>query len=514
MFEQPLLFAKNDASVRWSLHTTMNLDVLYQATIMTMQGAGHSGKYDQKQYAHALEMPRDQIAFFYNQDTPVTVSRANSANIPLVRTSEYRYPVAAKDQTMHAKISLVYFGDDTYRMAVYSKNCTYAEENCLEVATMFDLLEGTTDIHRKNAEELNDFFGKLKAETTETGEKWLEKVPKFASIKLVSCMEKEVEYEIYFGGCGNGTLYEKMDFYDVNLKESLVITPPVFIPEKGEIQKYFMKNPILYDAKDGYVSHAKLYLLQQKNAYSLWMGSANCTARGIGWNENAYNNSIECLLKKSLNEAEFGGWKESIEELYKPFDFTLDKGSLQKKTPDQIGDFFAKSCCVTKISYEKNGIQQNIPSKKDVITQIVYTMKYQGNLLADLQNGVEFDFMPLEYLSKKVDCVVNIKEKTIVIAYPLGKEFRPSQRMIAVGTSGAMLQIPMGILGDVPTPKGDVNLCHDVYISNILSMSSEDIKNYLDRCIGQLEQGKSGDMYENCLQTLKVLRDENWEVGE
>ncbi len=500
-FKLENLFA-NKNPVQWALHTTMTAELPYLAALAAMQTGGSD-------IAGTLKNPPD-VAFFHNKNSTPTCKTALKTTYPIGNLKDKMFPVYKDGQTFHAKLSLVYFEDGAYRLAVYSKNCGYASDTMLEVAALFDLSFGGAE--NDNSQQLRSFFAHLFDHTTDAGKHFID------NHKIINLFENGViltevptskhspkPAQIFFGGCGGDTLSTHMDFDNINLTDSVIdsviLTPPAFMTNQ--------QHPCVWDAISPYVSHAKLYLLQHnhpKNPHSLWLGSANCTAHGIGWN-NAGNQSVECLVKFDLDTGEFTNFKNSLSAYYKPFDWQTGTPSLANKQPDDIADFFVNQCtleCVDYLDDSPNPITKL--DSKTYVNSIKYEFSYDPPL-PTMPSMISF--FPLEYGNNKLG-VMNINSDTVTVSYPVNASFRKSQGYLSVGVSGALIPIPIDLLNAIPTVDGLINLLNRPYLSEILSMEDEDAANYLTQCIAQLgrekEQAKNPEYAKRLDTTIQRLQ--------
>ncbi|MCR5338452.1 MAG: DEAD/DEAH box helicase family protein [Lachnospiraceae bacterium] len=397
-----------EGEINWAFHTTMTCDLLYSMQLAYKL----AGKNVYKDILKSEEM--NKTAVFYNKDAHKGRCLSFKGAGKKKKVKDYlciNHPVGSKDQTFHAKISLVSYNkknnnknQEHFRLAVYSKNCEF-NDKCAETAIILNL--EIADNETKSGKNLVDYITYLKKNTApkSAGEKWIEEHIEIVYDQLSKCkfytefVGKEAdkkEAELFFGGIeyeqpgDAGDPNAKIQYtilnddlqLDLATANSVVLTPPEFI--KGTAaQDYFEKTKqILYDLKemgndskekgnDSFsASHIKLYLLEKKNsstqdgihtddkndAYELWTGSANATVHGIGWSfsPNSFSGkpSVECLVKIPIAKDEFEKLKKQIANGYEQFKDFKKEGSLKKLPQDDFGPWICENMEVEKIEYK------------------------------------------------------------------------------------------------------------------------------------------------------------------
>lgn len=489
--------------IAWALHTTMNLELRYVAALLTMQqGKNPSCAED---VAAVLKEGVDAAIFYDLTKTTgddeefggqrITGKGSVDSRIPLSKTYGYLHGVHADGQTFHAKVSMVCVknGDkEQYRFAVFSKNLTYGSPNLREVAVLLNMeLPEKPFETTKSGTQLQEFFRKLydakDGETEQSrGQKWLAKhnlhsegdlFERLGGAKLTLCepaMDGR-EVEIYFGGCGlKPPLYEAMNFPGCT-KNSVVLTPPAFLRGSENAKAHFKGKPILYDTESPLASHAKLYLLEQKDKetdkmkHSLWLGSANATPHGIGYdfvNGASKTDSVECLVRLDLEKEEFDAAKGELTGEYKLFEDFSQPGSFQRN-PDFWGDFLSRYGKVTKMEYRRNNDGKmsvmKRPSEKSKILQILYTIHLNGDgqttwaalkKKPDTKLSEPCRVQPMEYDWYVSNSPLDMNDQgDLVLEFWKndGKmtEFRcaPCKGLLGVGSAGVLLPISDAIPG-------------------------------------------------------------------
>lgn len=499
-FKLTNLFKKDNLPVKWALHTTMTAEPTYLAALAAMQTRG-------KDIAGTLKNPPD-VAFFYNKKSTPTCTTALKPTHPLRKLKDKMFPVDCTNQTFHAKLSLVCFEGGSYRLAVYSKNCDYASDKMLEVAALFDLsFDGEKN---ENGTQLTSFFAHLFDHTTDAGKQFLTtyNICQLFSQHVTLTEVPTSNYspktaQIYFGGCGGDALSAKMKFTSIDTTNSVILTPPAFMIGTSA-ETYFSNKPIIWDAKPDFQSHAKLYLLQHNNTpdipqtHSLWLGSANCTTRGIGYDfsgqkKQIQNQSVECLVKFDLSKREFdlskdefNQFKKSLGTYYQPYVWGTPP-SLANKQTDYVADFFVNQCSLNSIVYLDNRDQSITKlDSKTYVKSIKYEFSYADPLPLI---PIPIPFFPLEY-RKEDHVLMEITSNTVTLYYRVNGNFRRSQGYLSVGVSGSLIAIPIHLMADIPMVNGPINLLNRPYLSEILSMEDGEATKYLTQCIAQLEQEK------------------------
>ncbi len=320
------LFA-GEGEVEQAIHTAMTADLSYTAAL-----------YDKQ----------PNSAFFYDEKHPPTFLHRHPNAGACV------YPLKHNGRTHHAKLSLVKLKNGL-RLAVYTRNLTFSK--AMDTALLFDVIP--IEQQNENAEQLLAYLNTVqelsgaKRDCFSAVIKWL----KNKSIRLRSEFEKDAD--IFFGGCGGKTLAARLDLANAKEEDSIVLTPPAFI-QGTEAKEYFGKKGILYD-NTNHPSHVKLYLLHHDSGYTLWIGSANATVQGIGWNFRLPNSylppekcSIECLVRFKLTEEKFAAMKRELADRgYIKFDFDFDNPNTKilKVSSDPVGQFICAYYECDAVSY-------------------------------------------------------------------------------------------------------------------------------------------------------------------
>lgn len=540
------IFQKKDCKVDWALHTTMTVDYVFAACLMLLQNQGEEAIADvDAACSRALaEMDVGKTAVFYDQSqrdhmTPPTMG-ANKASVSRHSKllEEHLFPFAnhtddnkgSAKQILHAKLSLLRFTDGSYRLGVYSKNATFGSNTLIEVGSIFDLEFTFNPSDREeacgNGTELTAFLHHLYTCTAEKGREWLKnnelhrdgseykKIAKGFRLKKV---DENIYGQLYFGGCGKGTLAQKMHFDALEPTESIIISPPGFIQQGDPVWKYFTdgsRSKLLWDAQEGYSSHAKIFLLSYNKSIkeglnpALFLGSANCSRRGLGhpFGPGTVNlPNVEVMVKLS---PDMDTLREQIKGVYAPFKLGKDKPSFVGQE-DVVGTFLHQ-CTVTKVQYA------GAARRHGLVREIVYTFQIPEKVkeIKDVPEGLrkdKFPFCPLEYGKTETKAEIKMKNREICIAYR-GKNdsfrFKPSKQMLLVGSSGVCIQIPDSALNGVETYAVDA-LPEENYISKI--MEETDVKGYCEGEISQLEANlclreKLGHDTKENMRRIELLR--------
>ena len=157
-----------------------------------------------------------------------------------------------------------------YRLAVSSKNLTFSEsiENCV----ILECKSNNQIRQPSNEKEFKEFVEIINGLTFD---------PIGASVGKVS------NPNVYFSYKNNLKICEKMGLDTI--KAVVAVSPG------------FEKNPLMNKTISSFwkeKSHSKLYFIERNNgACELWVGSANCTASGLG-SKPQYNS--ECIVKLPL----------------------------------------------------------------------------------------------------------------------------------------------------------------------------------------------------------------------
>ena len=184
----------------------------------------------------------------------------------------------------HPKILIIEYvstGEEKYlyRLAVGSRNLT--QSNMFETIAIFE----TKIFSESRFSKINFSVAKSEREFPETLYSFLNS-GEFKPINN-SCF---INCEIIFVYNNNLKIYEKMK---LDTAKSIIAVSPGF--EKNPITRMENDKAKFY-YKQG--SHAKMYFIERETELELWIGSANCTALGLG-DKEAFNS--ECMVKLSLN---------------------------------------------------------------------------------------------------------------------------------------------------------------------------------------------------------------------
>lgn len=570
-------------NVNWSFHTTMNLDMLYQAMIMGEQMAAGLNQPNDEMIMGIALMPdnKDKIAFFYNSYTEKNLSGIGIKKIPVDNTNTFSYPLECKidyvreytdekytdsikgnnnKQTFHTKLSFICYSSEDqekYRLVIYTKNMTFAS-SCLELAASFDIKINEIAGHNENGMQLQSFLNKIYRSTSSEGKLWLENhklnpggelYDRLRNIELEDEISKR-HVSIYFGGCGNEPLFKKIGLdnpvlcpSNTDRTDSIVITPPFFVSQtcrdnkESNCQKYL--KGILYDLKAGHdmiwtSSHAKAYLMKIGDEYSFLFGSANCTPEGLGWNfipersGEIKQQSVECLVKYTLDKEEYDKLKEKILNYYEAFDFTYGVASLIPVS-DFFGEIFSKYGTVTNVTYDTDDGKIN---GNTMLKAIRYSIKIAVNdeLKAKIDNMLKEEntvkFYPAEY-SKPCSATLKFEEvsgeaenekrilKTELIYKQYGPDnkektfkFEKCQQTLVIGKSNAVLSIDGLLVRDIPKPEGVYESLNDIYLTKAIKDFDDikEAKNYLEQQIKRINNIKTRDNEINN-KKLTILED-------
>lgn len=539
-----MLFFKEGYRVSWSFHTTMNVDILAAAGIMALQYVS-DGKNQQEptpeQCQAAISFTGDKIAFFYNKaenNKPFPDITATACKkLALKKCMGCLYPLTREKetpQTFHTKISFVSMEPNSnkedgskelcYRLAVYSKNITFGSPKLMEAGAIFDLVPCNKN---ENGCEFQRFLNYTYDSTNKEGKLWLKnhglckedevynKLSGFC-LKWLNppCDLKDTETRLWFGGLPKmRTLAEKMEFLKADPSDSMILTPPAFVV--GNAQKYFEKNKFLYDCKkewpnSGYASHIKMYLLKLgEERYRFCMGSANCTAHGIGYGFDCKpytgRTSVECLVGVDVKEEQFNELKQSIEKFFAPFegDFALE-GSFRPPEQNPLGAFLARCTCSEVRYYDTKGKCINTKteplSNSTILQKIGYVFETKEEIPDKMKESyAKLRFWPTEYSTAaeyvgiqqiKNDGSFKDAVKFEVSYIPAGTfAFRPTTGIVLAGESNAMIQLPQK--EGVPEYANEESLAGLVpnFVSEVLH--SKDPIAYLTACEEEMKQKQS-----------------------
>lgn len=523
-FDPAQLFQpEGDFTPSWSFHTTFTLDALAAAGIAGLQLANGTLPDNNalsccQSAINPEQNPAANIAFFYNKSdgsTHADITLTPSKSLDFSGIQNYLHPLTT-NQTFHAKLSFVCLenkekNEQCYRLGVYSKNITFGAPTLLEVGMLFDLdFNAPDETSKANGSEFQSFLSHIHSCTDRSGQEWLtshglapedsksEKSALYHKLQSFRLGWKNAPCDItaqpqlLFGGCDNGfTLARKIHFDGA---EGIVLTPPVFISDgaKGFFQSQ-TANPnasiALYDAQNGFQSHAKLYLLHgpAPDSYRLCLGSANCTQNGIGYNFSIKGNqidnqrtSVECLIQVSIDQKQYNSLKKALGNYYACFDLNGNApGSLKKPSDDSpVGAFFATSsgkCKCTNVKYldssnnqiagfDCSGTELTPPSASKV-KEIIYifepaadqTVPYTSipdELIPLDGQPVHASFWPVEYESGTVQMNVelldandhivtsNISKIRVTYTLPDEKKLAASAGYLLAGTSHVLVLLP------------------------------------------------------------------------
>lgn len=494
------LYDKDDEQIiEWTLHTTMTCDVSTVFSLLTRQTG-----LEEDNIRREFNKFASSMGVFYDsgtEDDPKEPSyKIFNKSINVKDIKKYMlFPVSRQEGILHAKISLVCFSSrkdsvKEYRLAVYSRNMEF-NDSCAETALIFDLKKSQIEGETESGRQLISFFRTLFDRTSETGREWLEKhglgnengntLEELACVTLVSEFGKVAD--LYFGGCTNKTLGERLR---LNEAEGIVITPPEFMRDKPP-QKYFEENHRvkLYDLKlnnkiGRTSSHIKLFLLKKDDVYELWMGSANATVPGLGWNFQLANSfsvkkvNIECLIRFTLTDDEFKDIFDGICEEYEVFDFS-QKGTLQHPEVDNFGSYFCSCYSPLKIEYLN---AQNVVLKdsyRQCAKSIKVYFKKTGNLTLSCQEEKHWIWRPAEYNSTKALSHIEISNiengKDVELIYDL-KKFQSASGIFCFGSSGSIMEVPLSLYGNVPVE--NTELSPDIRLTSWLLGETVEVSNF------------------------------------
>ena len=524
------LYPENKASIQWVFHTTMNADYLYQDQLLKTA-------YDEEDcYSNLLaKIKDDKVAFFYNGNgkTPPVISGDNiSKKTVLDYVKSRSFAVNCEGRTFHAKVSILCYSEDgknKYRLAVYSKNHSYSA-TCLETAQWFDMEVVSNDPSEPNvsaeynAGQLTAFVKLIRDNVVDVvGKEWIKKHLFEHDEKCIFEGKKVVltntlwdispqKIRIHFGGCDDNakSLAERMDFGNIDKENSIILTPPEFIKAGScqELEQYSSdsdypdnydnlppqvkfyvdkgktKSGILYDLdsekeienRKYTASHSKVYCF--KHNCTLWIGSANATSRGLGWNFKKNKpcgsyNSVECLISYKIDDSKLSEISESIKKYYSQFDFKKN-GSLKKHRRDQLGEFVVLYYFCNKIEVDKENKKltftltvRNKEKAKDYINKTELTI---DELLKQ-----PWEWKPAEYDGVsgyiKTDYSNEIPSEIILCYIP--DELKPSQKMLQIGVNRYVMYLPDELFSDLRDYKPLIDIkdpltAFDTSLSDIL----------------------------------------------
>lgn len=505
-FFDRLFAVEEDEKIKWSVHTTMTCDTAYTAALLKKQ-LGNSAEL--KTHLENGVIFTDKMGVFYDAKHPPTLS-VSSRSIPVEAVDALQFSISA-DTTLHAKLSLVCIEfprerKRRYRLAVYTKNMEF-NNSCAEAALIFDLKPNEKFENSDDAEQLKVFFNVLYERCGKNGWKWIEEHGFFSEgyvwedlkkCQLIGRLFGDTDSRtasLYFGGCGGEETLGQRLALDTASEQSTVLTPPFFMYKKvgkesndaemagaeftegtanGEYHystawNYFKKNrqsksgPQLYDlkSKEGnlkgqrFSSHIKAYLLEklcenEPKRHEFWIGSANATTRGIGWdfvnNTSKKPESIECLVKFSMNEDEFKCLRKSFCGAYESFDFNPESSTL-KINPDRFGPYFCSHYRATSITYH-NAEESEMVGRRYGDTHVLkICFEYVSSGKATKNVAFKHDqikWHPAEY-SYSVDLDDAEQEmiamcQDVVLTFTF-KKFKPSQGYLCFGSSNSIMSI-------------------------------------------------------------------------
>lgn len=449
------LFAGN---IQWALHTTYTCDLGYVLKLLQTQHWQHSQP----------DFRTGETAVFYHHSDKVALrSKTIGGRIPLRELEKnVLHPLDGQHQTFHAKLSLVCYKDQTethYRLAVYSRNLEF--NHCKDTTLLFTLRKGPQET--ESGRQLISYLEKLRTAAEDAGKRWLDHKPlcdEARAFLLHAELTSELDgkpAELFFGGCGDSSsLGARLSLQDAT-RQSLVLTPPEFLRgthawKDFENWKQNQNGPQLCDLKGtGQSSHCKLYLLEtpeREPRYTLWTGSANASARGLGWlpdgrfSNREQDTSVECLVRFTLTQEEFDRMRKGILAEYAPFSFASDaKGSL-RIVPDAFGPWMCARYFPTAVRYldEKDQVCTDTANAR----KLVVSLHARDTGLTKPSNSSQCVWRPAEYKTPQ-PCQDVPDGETIELEYPLEK-FSKSQGMLLFGPSCSVMWLPSELLKDIP----------------------------------------------------------------
>ncbi len=467
--------------VEWSFHTAMTCDLAYAAALAAKQLGKTLGS------DWVLENEIEKIGVFYQPNPEKGRALSCSGYGRKVKWNTFRgmiYEITDRSQTYHAKISLVAYrknkGDDLrFRLAVYSKNLEF-NNSCFETASLFELASGPAE--SSDGKELCGYICKICSNTDDAGKGWIKShvSPHMETLQKCSLQAESgmPEARLFFGGINRRpTLGERLNLNKVH-KDSIVLTPPEFIRGTAA-EKFFRDNKrILYDLKEGNnigraSSHAKLYLLKrpegdnEEYAYELWLGSANASASGLGWDFNngaaGTNASVECLVKYEIGEEQFRSSRKELVNNFGPFEFENNsKGSLQP-VADPFGPWVVSNYKVKDIQYlgaDKSQIVISSNKEGDyrgkVRTIRVELESVPKDSSPTIPQADNMSWRPAEY-GNPTGTVDFSDPDAPVLTYEI-EHFRPSQGFLCFGSSDAVMWIGEDLMKNIPQVKDSIKM--------------------------------------------------------
>ena len=227
--------------------------------------------------------------------------------------------------------------------------------------------------------------------------------------------------------------------------------------------------------------------------YELWLGSANATRNGLGWDfqnkKSTLNNkeaSVECLVKIPISEDLFKNLEDGLRELYEPFNFKKG-GSLNNYTRDIIGQLFYETFKVSLVEYlEKTNSKPNKECKNCNSKYIRYTFEIKNNekfeSLKEKLNNLDgtddrLAIRPIEYRDQKNfvlnECLEKMDESNkLSIEYNFDK-FRPPQKILAIGKSEIIMYIDDELYRNIPTVEIDILTKNIPYMNKFLDCEDD-----------------------------------------
>lgn len=468
--------------VEWSFHTAMTCDLAYAAALAAKQLGKTLGSDP------VLKKEVEEIGIFYQPNPEKGRALSCSGYGRRVKWNTFRsmiYEITDRSQTYHAKISLVAYrknkGDDLrFRLAVYSKNLEF-NNSCFETASLFELASGPAE--SSDGKELCGYICKICSNTDDAGKGWIKShvSPHMETLQKCSLQAESgmPEVHLFFGGINRQpTLGERLKLNEVQAEDSIVLTPPEFI-RNTDAGDFFRNKKILYDLdlKKGNnigrtSSHAKLYLLKkpegdnEEYAYELWLGSANASARGLGWDFNngaaGTNASVECLVKYEIGEEQFRSLRKELAKNFRQFTFEGDEGSLQPVV-DPFGPWVVSNYKVKDIQYlgaDDSPIAIFSDKERDYkgkVHAMQVTLEPKGTVPASGPDGIfAMCWRPAEY-DDRTDTVDFSKRGAPVLTYKI-ECFRPLQGFLCFGSSDAVMWIGEDLMKNIPQVKGSIKM--------------------------------------------------------
>lgn len=445
-------------TIQWVLHTTYTCDLGYVVKLLQTQHREHP----QPDF-HAGE-----TAVFYHHSEKIALrSKTIGGRIPLRELKKnVLHPLDGQSQTFHAKLSLVCYKDQSethYRLAVYSRNLEF--NNCKDTALLFALRKGPQET--ESGRQLISYLEKLRTAAEDSGKHWLEQKPLcdearafLLHAELISELDGKPA-ELFFGGCGDTfSLGERLGLQHATPK-SLVLTPPEFLRgthawDDFQSWKQNQNGPQLCDLQgSGASSHCKLYLLETPERdprYTLWTGSANASARGLGWlpdgrfSNDPQSASVECLVCFTLTREEFERMRQGILAEYAPFSFDSEATGSLRIVPDAFGPWMCARYFPTAVRYlDQTG---QVCTETANARRIVVSLQARDTGLPKPSDTSQCVWRPAEYKTPQ-PCQGVPDGETVELAYSLEK-FSKSQGMLLFGPSCSVMWLPHELLKDIP----------------------------------------------------------------